>query len=445
MVSSWRTLRLEENQRLSGGIVTMGEESMEVEPFVHDEFSGPDFDLDYEFDAARFFDFTRPELEEEAWEAESWFQTSGSYPPSPFVINLNLNSSGDIVEEIAGPASKSKKKLKSDDILNGRSKPMVRLPLSSSSNLLKPTASALAKQNQTREVYSTRLGSFQERLPQISVKSSKKPTLMDSQEAKRQKLETGYVGKVSILKHQSSFAHKVPKKLDNTRLKITIPKEPELETARRAQRNLRCKNYVELADHTKSNASFFKARPLNKKILEAASSPSPKKSMPQQPRFQLFHLMTTERAMQQTSDHMVNLHRCGTLMQNESTNPSRSNFSNILMEERFEAVQSLKALLSNKKDFKLSVDNKFPENLSTELYNKLSLKPDSQPHANSLPKPLLSAKGSKENAPSTLYHELLAENIAKENKPRFGVNCAVDRKILNAGSHLNISRSLDIR
>lgn len=39
-------------------------------------------DLDYEFDAPQFFDFTRPESSEEAQQAECWFESAGSYSPS---------------------------------------------------------------------------------------------------------------------------------------------------------------------------------------------------------------------------------------------------------------------------------------------------------------------------------------------------------------------------
>ncbi|RWV80021.1 hypothetical protein GW17_00058762 [Ensete ventricosum] len=39
-------------------------------------------DLDYEFDAPRYFDLGREETPAEAWAAELWFDTAGSYPPS---------------------------------------------------------------------------------------------------------------------------------------------------------------------------------------------------------------------------------------------------------------------------------------------------------------------------------------------------------------------------
>lgn len=54
------------------------EEDMEVEQV----FVAHEIDLDYEYDAARYFDFTREETPAEAREAECWFESAKSYPPS---------------------------------------------------------------------------------------------------------------------------------------------------------------------------------------------------------------------------------------------------------------------------------------------------------------------------------------------------------------------------
>ena len=58
------------------------DQDMEVEDVDVFVFFAHEVDLDYEFDAARFFDFCSPETPAEAREAESWFETAGSYPPS---------------------------------------------------------------------------------------------------------------------------------------------------------------------------------------------------------------------------------------------------------------------------------------------------------------------------------------------------------------------------
>lgn len=47
-----------------------------------DAFQALEIDLDYEFDASRYFDFSRAESLSEVREAESWFESAGSYPPS---------------------------------------------------------------------------------------------------------------------------------------------------------------------------------------------------------------------------------------------------------------------------------------------------------------------------------------------------------------------------
>lgn len=45
-------------------------------------FTAVEIDLDYEFDAVRYFDFSREESPAEALQAELWFESAGSYPPS---------------------------------------------------------------------------------------------------------------------------------------------------------------------------------------------------------------------------------------------------------------------------------------------------------------------------------------------------------------------------
>lgn len=49
---------------------------------VEFRFTAVEIDLDYEFEAARFFDFTREESVDEAREAEMWFDYVESCPPS---------------------------------------------------------------------------------------------------------------------------------------------------------------------------------------------------------------------------------------------------------------------------------------------------------------------------------------------------------------------------
>ncbi|WRX18605.1 TPX2 central domain - like 2 [Theobroma cacao] len=352
---------------------------MEIEPV----FEVREVDLEYEFDAARFFDFTREESPAEAREAELWLESAPSYPPSPFVAKLVLreesllenvntspkckevedtstlleNDSGNVMAlefSAMGPNNRGiegtnrgiftdiqkvlQKALNqpfqltagfttynytSSDKLKDKSK-SVKSVIPRSSTLMKPTACQLAKQN---------------RPPQVAASSDRSlgnSSVVESQAAKRQKLEGGLSRKVADVKQQTNLIHKAPKKegtVDrnsiHTRLKLTIPKEPELETAHRAQR-IRPKNGTE-QEHVTSVTHRFKARPLNRKvgtydvtkdtfckvdfvvlptsqayvyhlqILEAPSLPLPKKNIPKLPQFQEFRLKTSERAVQLSS------------------------------------------------------------------------------------------------------------------------------------------------
>lgn len=63
--------------------IMLGEEmDEEMEDVFQKSFQCLEIDLEYEFDASRFFDFTRPESLAEARAAELWFETAASYPPS---------------------------------------------------------------------------------------------------------------------------------------------------------------------------------------------------------------------------------------------------------------------------------------------------------------------------------------------------------------------------
>lgn len=62
----------------------MEEEEEYLEEFVMEPFVGgnEEMDLNYEFDAPRFHDFTLPETDLEAFEAGHWFDSAKTYPPS---------------------------------------------------------------------------------------------------------------------------------------------------------------------------------------------------------------------------------------------------------------------------------------------------------------------------------------------------------------------------
>ncbi|KAG2239717.1 hypothetical protein Bca52824_091414 [Brassica carinata] len=242
--------------------------------------------MEYEFDASRWYDFTRAESPAESQAAELWFHSAPSYAPSPFVTKLLLGEeiSGDMTEASTKPEEEdvaadggekdrdiyhhpylnktggngmrfgifsskqghNMKKVPNQPINKGptvsnhkhndnkpkfRVKPSVR-PTPRSSTLMKPTASQLAKQNNASK--------FHMQEDQVH----DKPLCgTEVQAAKRQKLDGGLLRKVADTKPEMSFVHKLPKKdttLDrnsqHSRTKITVPQEPDFATSQRAHR-----------------------------------------------------------------------------------------------------------------------------------------------------------------------------------------------------------------
>ncbi|KAM0046062.1 hypothetical protein Hdeb2414_s0009g00311521 [Helianthus debilis subsp. tardiflorus] len=62
--------------------VEMEDDNSSNNTAVEFTFTAVEFDVDYEFDAPRFFDFAREESVHEASDAELWFDSAQSYPPS---------------------------------------------------------------------------------------------------------------------------------------------------------------------------------------------------------------------------------------------------------------------------------------------------------------------------------------------------------------------------
>ncbi|CAH2078217.1 unnamed protein product, partial [Thlaspi arvense] len=329
------------------------DEDMEIEPTV---FEAREIDLEYEFDAARWYDFTRMELPADSQAAEFWFHSAPSYPPSPFVTKLLLSEefSDEKAEASAKPEDEevtedvcdkkdreiykqpylatdlnktgngmrfgifssqqgsNLKKVPNQPISKGptvsnhkqtdkpkfRAKSSIR-PTPRSSTLMRPTASQLAKQNNASK--------FHMQVDQISEKGLCGTAGTEVQAAKRQKLDGGLLRKVADTKQEVSFVHKIPNKKDTTldrnsqhaRTKVTIPQEPDFATSQRAHR-IRNKNDAKV-EQDSAAVYRFKARPFNRKIFDAPSLPIRKKSTPKLPQFQEFHLKTSERAMQHSS------------------------------------------------------------------------------------------------------------------------------------------------
>ncbi|KAI3823665.1 hypothetical protein L1987_05105 [Smallanthus sonchifolius] len=364
-------------------------------------FTAVEIDIDYEFEAARFFDFTRTESIDEAVEAEMWFDSVESYPPSrkllksvyianlcfrllmfdevvlvlvhlhemllsqcnfevsPIVVvfsslpyvtedegaqnikttvkaNKRLlsrgkseNANGSTVSkgfdntnqldrafDVVRAQGDSTMDLSNTDMANGgvpldlksyclqqfhkqqsnssipkdntrnaiyksKTKSSWKPSLPRTSTLMKPTASQLAKQNQERVIDHFRFKKF-----------GNNSSGVESQAAKRQKLEGGHLCKVTDTKQQTNLVHKAPKRvsclndgnLGHGRLRITVPRPPDLATAQRAER-IRQKG-DDVTEHVASRDPGFRARPLNRKIFKAPPLLHQKRSTPQLPVFQ---------------------------------------------------------------------------------------------------------------------------------------------------------------
>ncbi|KAK9277442.1 hypothetical protein L1049_006985 [Liquidambar formosana] len=489
------------------------------EDMVVEVFTAHEIDLDYEFDAARYFDFSRDESPADAREAELWFESAKSYPPSPFVAKLVLRD--DILMENVNTSPKSKDAEDTtllysnshiglgpefsvldmtnrdckgmdegmftnlqtgnpqivqnqrvelttgltfynhmgEDNPKERTKSVVKPFLPRSSTLMKPTASQLAKQNRLRQVGGSR---FQMPLVQNNDKSLINSSGVESQAAKRQKLEGGHLLKVAEVKQQTNLVHKAPKKdgtvdgnITHAKLKLTIPREPELETAHRAQR-MRPKTSSEV-EHVTLAARRFKARPLNRKILEAPSLPLPKKSTPRLPEFQVFHLKTSERAKQLMSavssyslycyDSNKGIHKPSTssLAENGGKGFRRPNAVDAPKQDGCEILHNFKARPLNKKiftskgdigvfrnskrettvpmEFNFHTEKRIQHNPPVELFSKLSLTSELRPNNGTQLKlsqpPCISAKGLKENRSTFSQQEREITHMAKEKQPRF--------------------------
>ncbi|XP_075522860.1 protein TPX2-like isoform X2 [Primulina tabacum] len=236
---------------------------------------------------------------------------------------------------------------------------------------------------------------------------------------------------------QTSYVHKASNRdglLDGNRThskgRNTIPRDPDLETARRALRTR--SKYNKEAEYVPSNFPRFKALPLSRKILDAPSF-LPKRSPPCLTDFREFNLKTLERAMLHSSavpkstvlcqQSAKASHRYTVTSECGNRELPRPSLMNASKPEASGSSHGLKALFLNKKILRSKEDTgifhnskkelnvpsalNFPtdkrchHNPPTELFNKLCLVPEIQPSTNlgsQLPRSTsISTKGSKEN------------------------------------------------
>ncbi|KAJ8552754.1 hypothetical protein K7X08_020147 [Anisodus acutangulus] len=435
-----------------------------MEEFIVECLDVSEIDLEYEFDAARFYDFCRPESTSEAEDAERWFQTAGNYPPSPLIIKLNLgkeitagNSNGcSRLQE--GKSAKSKcnnsyipvgsevspSKSKTRGIISKgqatheicKTKPEPGSSKARGSTLMKPTASHLAKQKSQKTSNKT------------DVKSSQNSLASENIATKRQKLEIGYLLKIAHLKHQRLLSHKISKKDTSSiynsahpKSKVTVPREPQLEILQRAQRRM-CNKDSKSSEITKAKTQMLKAQPLNRNILKAPTLLSLRKTRAPLPEFQLSNSPNADSAAQNA---LVDFRRPNTqnaVKQGKSVTSlkSRSHKCNKIFPSRED--NGIGEDVGQESTYSMECKSIFDEKLSLhppiELLNKLSLRSEKEKSDVSQPKKNPSAKELKENAPNYLQIKF-RKCVGKPNQ------CATERGTPRIGYHSSMSRSLGIR
>ncbi|XP_021754026.1 protein TPX2 isoform X2 [Chenopodium quinoa] len=467
------------------------DEEMEMEEEIIQVYDVFEIDFDYEFDATRFFDFTRPESEAESRFSESWFSRAPDYPPSPFVAQLfPLNGLRSPNVDVS-PKSKYNDRLSNDDgnasidqhaeycdqdeacrdssqallrklydgnFLNSQNqakcshggprgltffnhlahdnvktkpKSLAKPYMRKTSTLMKPTASQLSKQNQQHQVCgSSRL--------QKNEGNSGTHSGMESQASKRQKLDGGHLCRIVEMKQPVNLTHKLPKKdaaaqglNSQAKLRITIPREPDLATAHRAER-IRLTSTKETENPT-ATTYRFKARTLNRKTLEAPVLPFSKRTTQHLPDIKASHLKPTGRTNPSTStdaspsvcrnDKVLNKVHADSGIETGNKDGKGSDSVDIPRVAVRQVVHSFKArpldrkilasrgdigvFRNNKRDvtvpkeFMFQTSKRTQPNLPTELFSKLSLA--GEPHSKNcaqveLPQnTTISAKESKEN------------------------------------------------
>ncbi|AQL02346.1 Cell cycle regulated microtubule associated protein [Zea mays] len=229
-------------------------------------------DLDYEFDAPRWFDLAQEEAPLDAAAAQEWFTSAPSYPPSPLIAKMLAEDLGlQTIRSIAdtddlhcstashecssgmGPKIRQLEVKIGRKACNGASENERRSHYQTTmkgnslrgSTLMKPTASQLAKQNRPAQLKN--LTQNKKSVGVIRERSTISSNDCNYQSTKRQRLENGHLNKAAATAIQHEFIHKNHEKnvmnqnMDQPtvlpRLKITIPRSPDLATKLRAERS----------------------------------------------------------------------------------------------------------------------------------------------------------------------------------------------------------------
>ncbi|WJX50936.1 hypothetical protein P8452_37179 [Trifolium repens] len=237
-----------------------------------------------------------------------------------------------------------------------------------------------------------------------------------------------FVSMAEMMKRFQSSTRDLPlsNTLSHTKPKLTLtrPKEPEFETNQRV-RPARVKSAAELEEEMMAKMPKFKARPLNKKILQTSTLPPMPRSTPQPPEFKEFHLETLARAHQNTDSaskassevsHKENSSKPHLtepkpplLQTSLRARPPTVKSSLEIEQEELEKIPKFKARPLNKKifeskgdigifchmkkhvtepqEFHFATNERFPPPTSVaDLFDKLSLKSEPACNRNTIPK-----------------------------------------------------------
>ncbi|KAK0589405.1 hypothetical protein LWI29_013826 [Acer saccharum] len=136
--------------------------------------------------------------------------------------------------------------------------------------------------------------------------TAKKTSKEDRKVYVREQEPAPFVSMAEMMKKFNSSTRdlSLPHITSKSKLTLTRPKEPELETSQRV-RSVKIKSTAEIEEEMMAKIPKFKARPLNKKIMEAPSLPAVQRSTPQPPEFQEFHFETMARANQHAETSSV--------------------------------------------------------------------------------------------------------------------------------------------
>ncbi|CAK8532520.1 unnamed protein product [Lathyrus sativus] len=353
-------------------------------------------DVKYEFDAPMFFDFTKAESFLDDCEAEQWFEFATSYPPSPFVSKFKWGNDGEMenanglvdlqaMDDNNSSGVKNCNK-KSPDALDDKVKTLSRSSSSKSKvyTFMQPTASHLAKLKNPPEVQTSQ---------HFRRNQEKSSSSIDGQLlTKRQKLEAGFLRKIAHLKHQTLLTHKKNNEVDRADVNLaskpntTIPREPNLQTALRAQRH-KSRTNTESGEHAKPGFQVPKTRSLTKKGGGALNTSS-------------ISNMETRTNSKQEKCGMISKLRASTDDKKLTNKEERGVFRNIKV---FPLEQN---------------DKRFHDEPPTELLSKLTLTSEAKQTAKSQPKEKSISKSLKENRRESSRQEHEMMNLVNEEIQR---------------------------